>query len=137
MNGSGYPYSKDRAHLECDTKTPGCRRMCVNQFYPIQPNFYFSLQLLATAFPIVVFMVYCSHKQEKLKIARKLKLEQMGERKSKQLAQFKIQKSKIKQDREILAKKKGVSDKVFENPHGQKFTPNEIKEILDREEQVN
>ena len=61
----------------------------------------------------------------------------MNERKSKQLAQFKIQKSKIKQDREILAKKKGVSDKVFENPHGQKFTPNEIKEILDREEQVN
>ena len=110
--------------------------MCINQFYPIQPNFYFSLQLLTTAFPIVVFMVYCSHKQEKLKIARKLKLEQIEQRKAKQLAQFKIQKAKIKQDREVLSKKKDVSDKVFENPHGQKFTPGEIKKILDREEQV-
>ena len=60
----------------------------------------------------------------------------MEQRKAKQVAQFKIQKAKINQDRQVLAKKKGVSDKVFESPHGQKFTPDEIKEILDREEQV-
>ena len=127
---------KDRAHLECDTKTPGCRKMCINQFYPLQPNFYFSLQLLSTALPILIFMVYCSHKLEKLSIARKLKKERLAELKCKTLANFKLQKAKISKDRTILAQKKNASAKMFEHPNGQRFSPDEVTAILDREEEV-
>ena len=126
----------DRAHLECDTKTPGCRKMCINQFYPLQPNFYFSLQLLSVALPILIFMVYCSHKLEKLSIARKLKKERLAELKCKTLADFKLQKAKIKKDREILSQKKNASAKMFEHPNGQRFSSEEVTAILDREEEV-
>lgn len=39
-------------------KTLG-QKMCVNQFYPIQPNSYWSLQMLFVSLPIMIFMVYC------------------------------------------------------------------------------
>merc|ERR1712243_529787 len=45
--------------LECDTKTPGCQKMCINQFFPIQPNSHWSLQRLFVSLPIMIFMVYC------------------------------------------------------------------------------
>lgn len=44
--------------LECDTKTPGCQKMCINQFYPIQPGSFWSLQMLFISLPIMLYMVY-------------------------------------------------------------------------------
>merc|ERR1712035_260702 len=77
--------------LECDTKTPGCQKMCVNQFYPIQPNSYWSLQMLFVSLPIMIFMVYCNHKREKVAIARKLKKAHLEEKKAKTMEEFKKQ----------------------------------------------
>jgi len=44
--------------LECDTKTPGCERMCINHFYPLKPQSYWSIQMLFISLPIMIFMVY-------------------------------------------------------------------------------
>lgn len=120
--------------LECDTKTPGCQKMCVNQFYPIQPNSYWSLQMLFVSLPIMIFMVYCNHKREKVAIARKLKKAHLEEQKANTMEEFKKQKERINADRDQLAQKKEAAEQLYENPYGRKFTSNEIRDILDREE---
>jgi len=121
--------------LECDTKTPGCQKMCINQFYPIQPNSYWSLQMLFVSLPIMIFMVYCNHKQEKISISRKLKKAHLEEQKEKKKKENEEILKKIKSDREQLEQKKEVAEQLYENPYGKRFTSNEIQAILNAEEE--
>jgi len=90
--------------------------------------------MLFVSLPIMIFMVYCNHKREKVAIARKLKKAHLEEKKSKTLEQFKAQKDRINADRDQLAQKKEAAEQLYENPYGRKFTSNEIRDILDREE---
>merc|ERR1711892_243941 len=121
-----------RPRLECDTKTPGCQKMCENQFYPIQPSLYWALQLLFVSLPIMIFMVYVSHKREKVAIAGKIKHASWKELTKKKKAQFDEMKDSIKADRVALTKKKEAV--MYENPYGQKFSTEQIVNILDAEE---
>lgn len=90
--------------------------MCENQFYPIQPSLYWALQLLFVSLPIMIFMVYVSHKREKVAIARKIKHASWEEHTKKKKAQFDEMKEKIQADRASLMKKKEVV--MYENPYG-------------------
>jgi len=123
-----------RPRLECDTKTPGCQRMCENQFYPIQPTMYWSLQLLFVALPIMLFIVYTNHKREKVAVSRKVKHKALEAQRKQQKEELDLLREKIENDRKILEKKKEAAEQLYENPYGQKFSANEIEEILDREE---
>ena len=68
------------------------------------------------------------------------------------MEQFKAQKERITADRydsliwnthfypllsDQLAQKKEAAEQLYENPYGRKFTSNEIRDILDREEKVS
>ena len=90
--------------------------MCENQFYPIQPSLYWALQLLFVSLPIMIFMVYVSHKREKVAIARKIKHASWEEHTKKKKAQFDEMKEKIQADRASLMKKKEAV--MYENPYG-------------------
>lgn len=124
--------------LECDTKTPGCEKMCINQFYPIAPGTYWGLQMLFVSLPIMIFMVYCSHKQEKIVIARKLKKTALTEQKEATKKEIQQQIEKLKDDRETLARKKDVAEQLYETPHGKRITGRDLdKMFADEEERLH
>jgi len=120
--------------LECDTKTPGCQKMCVNQFYPIQPGSFWSLQMLFISLPIMLYMVYVSHKQEKINISRKLKKAALEEEKAQHKKHFEAEKEKIQKDREDLLKKQEAQAQLYEMPNGARYTSKEVQQILDQQE---
>jgi len=122
--------------LECDTKTPGCQKMCINQFYPIQPGSFWSLQMLFISLPIMLYMVYVSHKQEKINISRKLKKAYIEEQKTKSKKEIEAQKEKIQKDREELTNKKAAHEQLYEMPGGKRFTSNELRAILDQQAEL-
>jgi len=120
--------------LECDTKTPGCEKMCINQFYPIAPGTYWGVQMLFVSLPIMIFMVYCSHKQEKIVIARKLKKAAIAAEKEKTKKEIEVQLKKLKEDQETLARKKDVAEQLYETPHGKRLTGKELEHLFSQEE---
>ena len=64
----------------------------------------------------MIFMVYVSHKREKVAIARKIKHASWKELAKKKKAQFEDMKDSIKADRVALMKKKEAV--MYENPYG-------------------
>ena len=89
--------------VECDTKTPGCETMCIDSFFPISPGwvtkliivvienchdfrilsstlvtlkktFFWQLEIIVIALPMIIFATYVSHvqgKQLKTKLDKK------------------------------------------------------------------
>lgn len=55
--------------LECNTKTPGCQKLCTNKFFPLSPKSFWQLQLIGITLPIVLFVIFSEWKIEKIKIA--------------------------------------------------------------------
>ena len=53
------------------------------------------------------------------------------------MALFKLQKSRIQKDRDTLSKKQEAAKKLYEDPSGQRFTADQINDILEREEKVS
>lgn len=120
--------------LECDTKTPGCERMCINHFYPLKPQSYWSIQMLFISLPIMIFMVYTSHKQEKIAIARQLKRAAINKEKEEIEKQFETKIKQLEEDRETLQKKRDVADQLYETPQGKRMTGAELERIFAEEE---
>jgi len=121
--------------LECDTNTPGCEKMCINHFYPIAPGTYWGIQMLFISLPIMIFMTYCSHKQEKIVIARKLKKEAIKEQKEATKKEIEEQIKKLKEDQETLARKKDVAEQLYETPHGKRITGSDLNKMFQEEEE--
>ena len=44
--------------------------MCINQFYPIQPGSFWSLQMLFISLPIMLYMVYVRNVSAHVRIVR-------------------------------------------------------------------
>ena len=44
--------------LVCDTKAPGCSRLCTNEFFPFSPIALWKLQMLGVSLPIIIFVSY-------------------------------------------------------------------------------
>ena len=141
------------------------QKMCVNQFYPIQPGSFWSLQMLFISLPIMLYMVYVrnvsvhvrivrvhifrvtvlpitlndtfeSHKQEKINISRKLKKAHLEEKKTKAKKEIEAKKEQIQKDREELKSKKAAHEQLYEMPDGRRFNSGELTRILDQQEQV-
>ena len=58
----------------------------------------------------------------------------MEDHRNKRKAEFEELKKKIAEDRSILSKKKEVAEQLYENPYGEKFSSEQIANILDAEE---
>ena len=43
---------------ECDTKAPGCSKLCTNEFFPFSPIALWKLQMLGVSLPIIIFVSY-------------------------------------------------------------------------------
>lgn len=50
----------------CNTLSPGCSNVCFNEYSPIALTRYWMLQILFTALPSMIFIVYTAHKLHKL-----------------------------------------------------------------------
>ena len=44
--------------LVCDTKAPGCSKLCTNEFFPFSPIALWKLQMLGVSLPIIIFVSY-------------------------------------------------------------------------------
>ena len=66
-------FGDELSTFKCDTQTPGCLNVCFNAFTPISLMRYWAMQILASAMPSLIFMVYVLDKQSKIEIAKKLK----------------------------------------------------------------
>jgi len=126
------------AHLECDTKTPGCQKMCVNHFYPIAPITFWSLQVLFVCLPVVIFMVYADHMQSKIKFALKIRAAIRNDAKLKMVQNLEKQKKHIKKERDRLTHRKSPISDEFDMPDGsQKSTDEAVKWFDDEETRLN
>jgi len=81
-------------NLECDTKAPGCSKLCTNEFFPFSPIALWKLQMLGVSLPIIIFVSYSGWKLERIKISLK-----------KKYAAYEKSDSKIKLEEEIASKK--------------------------------
>lgn len=80
---------------------------------------------------------YCSHKQEKIVIARKLKKTAITEQKEATRKDINLQIQKIKEDRETLTRKKDVAEQLYETPQGKRITGRDLdKMFLEEEERL-
>ena len=64
--------------LECDTNTPGCERMCTNQFYPVLPTDYWALEMIFVSLPICIALTYIRYGTP-LSLDKRATLEQIFE----------------------------------------------------------
>jgi hypothetical protein len=72
--------------LQCDTKVPGCQKMCTNQFLPINVLTFWAFQIFSVCLPTVIYMTYVVHKQKAIEDAKKVKDEiETKNRKKRQL----------------------------------------------------
>lgn len=60
-------------NFDCDTNTPGCKNVCFNTFTPISLMRYWSLQILLSALPGIVFITYVDNKERKVELAGRIK----------------------------------------------------------------
>jgi len=119
--------------LECDTKTPGCARMCVNQFFPITPNGFWAIQMLCVCLPIMLFVVYVSDKKQKIAIARKLCLEALEKEKSAIENEYSTKLKALKEDLEKID-----YSKDYETMRGITIDGNQLeKQLKEEEERIN
>jgi len=82
-----------------------------------------------------LYMVYVSHKQEKINISRKLKKAHLEEKKTKAKKEIEAKKEQIQKDREELKSKKAAHEQLYEMPDGRRFNSGELTRILDQQEQ--
>jgi len=59
--------------LTCDTKVPGCAKMCTNTFLPINVLTFWAFQIFSVCIPTVVYMTYVVHKKKAVEDAKKVK----------------------------------------------------------------
>ena len=57
--------------LQCDTKVPGCQKMCTNQFLPINVLTFWAFQIFSVCLPTVIYMTYVVHKKKAIEDAKK------------------------------------------------------------------
>jgi len=130
----------DGTDLECDTNTPGCEMMCVNHFYPIAPLTFWKLQVLFVCLPTVVFMVFASHMEGKIKFSIKLRQAMRNDSKSAQLKLMKKQKDNINKQRDTVRKRTVniVNEDEYDMPDGsRKNNVDAIKWLDDEEMKIN
>jgi len=63
-------FEDEREEFECNTLTPGCENICFNEFNPLSLLRLWQLQVLAVATQGIIFVIYLSHKNEKLDDAK-------------------------------------------------------------------
>lgn len=59
--------------LQCDTKVPGCQKMCTNQFLPINVLTFWAFQIFSVCLPTVIYMTYVVHKKKAIEDAKQVK----------------------------------------------------------------
>lgn len=59
--------------LTCDTKVPGCAKMCTNNFLPINVLTFWAFQIFSVCLPTVIYMTYVVHKKKAVEDAKKVK----------------------------------------------------------------
>merc|ERR1719167_1211673 len=110
--------------------------MCVNQFYPIQPGSFWSLQMLFISLPIMLYMVYVSHKQEKINISKKLKKAHLEEQKSKAKKEVEARRSKFKKIVKNCKVKKDAHGQLYATPDGRQYNSDDLIRILEQQEKL-
>lgn len=122
--------------LECNTNTPGCNKLCTNEFFPLSPKSLWELQLISICLPIILFVIFSEWKIEKIKISidkrdealkndpkRKAYLKKLEER----------QKAMIDQEKSLISRKVELNTAVrYRNMFGAKRK--ELEDKLEKEE---
>jgi len=54
-------YSDEQEFFKCNTQTPGCDQVCFSMFSPISHLRFWSVMVIVTATPPIVFFAYASH----------------------------------------------------------------------------
>jgi len=54
-------YSDEQEYFYCNTMTPGCNQVCYSHFAPISHLRFWSVMVIVTATPPIVFFAYASH----------------------------------------------------------------------------
>lgn len=61
LNFTTSTFKKEDKYFKCDTKVMGCSTMCFNKFSPVSMPRYWMLQLIASAVPPIVFVIYANY----------------------------------------------------------------------------
>lgn len=70
----GTIWGDSQGNFVCNTKSPGCKNVCFNEYSPIALNRFWFLQILCVALPSIIFIVYTAHKMARVNqavVARK------------------------------------------------------------------
>ena len=101
-------FGDDLGNFECDTTTPGCKNVCFNTFTPISLMRYWSLQILLSALPGIIFITYVDNKQRKVELAGRIKQKKRKADKTEMKGIYKrhreVEKSQNKTRRRLLKK---------------------------------
>jgi len=92
--------------------------------------------MLFISLPIMLYMVYVSHKQEKINISRKLKKAHLEEQKAKTKKEIEIKKQQNQKDREELKNKKDAHGQMYATPDGRQYNSGDLIRILEQQEKV-
>lgn len=86
--------------LQCDTKVPGCQKMCTNQFLPINVLTFWAFQIFSVCLPTVIYMTYVVHKKKAIEDAKKVKDEIEKKNREKRKEELKYEKKYLEQMKE-------------------------------------
>jgi len=74
-------YADEQAAFKCNTRQPGCENVCFNLFSPISHPRFWGLQILFSAVPSMVYIIYAAHIASKFPFLQKPKKSKKRRRK--------------------------------------------------------
>lgn len=119
-------FSGELGDFDCDTQVPGCTQLCFNRFSPMSVPRYWMLQLICSAVPPIIFIIYATHTLDRVQEAAERR-RKIRERQQRDIKKVKALDVEINSQLEAA-----VNEKQHQEDHIGELNVDEVKDVFVR-----